>query len=553
MAIRRTRSGLNLNMEAVQDSFNKVSALTTVEEGQSYSKAIQQQLNYLNQIKRQVEKQEKAFYSAIKVSGLDELQQKITKLNDSGLKLLSSSGSGSIVKELMEYGIKGTNEAYLEAVRENLNEIATSEEFQKLLVEGYNQEIMGLTENKMIEFFKTQDNKFLTVEEVKSLRKKLKQSSNKNYGLFSTLQIKYNPEQQESISKPNFEFSNELSHYIVKKLYDITNKKLGKELKKTEPLKNNKQMIIETIKGIVLDKITDETIKNLVEQEMTTYAGTYDVNISTSSIIGYLGEVQLNVIWKYLFNNSSTLVTNTGNLKSLVGNKEIGIDTVVKIAGNQFNFQVKNYSMFDKMLHFDEKNKYSASMDALFDRIQVGNNPLGSLIDTIKQLYSTVQFNQEFSDLPEDSSYKPLYENLNELANNYIDDFAKANLDRIARIDQYFSVANAEIFNVKDIYLNTFFMVGGQYLVPSSFLLKEIIDSFSKQANKNLLKFDKVNLMFNPNGPKLENYRTKKIGTSGLNLTQKDVLKSVKVEISYAFNLEKIINNALNNVKNIHH
>ena len=49
---------------------------------------------------------------------------------------------------------------------------------------------------------------------------------------------------------------------------------------------------------------------------------------------------------------------------------------------------------------------------------------------------------------------------------------------------------------------------------------------------------------------KLENYRNKKIGTSGLNLTQNDVLKKVKVEISYAFNLEKIIKDALNNTKN---
>lgn len=57
--------------------------------------------------------------------------------------------------------------------------------------------------------------------------------------------------------------------------------------------------------------------------------------------------------------------------------------------------------------------------------------------------------------------------------------------------------------------------------------------------------------MFDSNGPKLENYRNKKIGTNGLNLTQSDVLKNVKVEISYAFNLEKIIKDALNNVKNI--
>ena len=32
------------------------------------------------------------------------------------------------------------------------------------------------------------------------------------------------------------------------------------------------------------------------------------------------------------------MVTNTGNLKSAIGNKEIGIDTVVRIAGKQFNF-----------------------------------------------------------------------------------------------------------------------------------------------------------------------------------------------------------------------
>ena len=96
-------------------------------------------------------------------------------------------------------------------------------------------------------------------------------------------------------------------------------------------------------------------------------------------------------------------------------------------------------------------------------------------------------------------------------------------------------------------------MVGGQYLVPSSFLLEEIINSFSKQANKNLLKFDKVNLIFDSNGPKLENYRNKKIGTNGLNLTQNDILKNIKVEISYAFNLEKIIKDALNNAKNIKH
>ena len=554
MAIRRTRSGLNLNMEAVQDTYNKVSALTTVDNNKPYSQAIQEQLDYLNQIKLQVETKEKEFYNAIGVRGLQELQQKITDLNNSGLNILSSAGSGSIIKELMQYGIKGTNEAYLEAVKENLNYIKTNETFQKYLVDGYSSEIQGLAENKMIEFFQTQDHKFLTIEAVKSLRTKLKQTNNKNYGLFSTLQIKYNLDSEGRI-EPQFEFSNEPSHYIIKKLYDITNKQLGKTIEKKQLDKNNKKSIIETIKAIVLPKLSEGTIKDLVNKEMSEekYINTYDVNISTSSIIGYLGEVQLNVIWKYLFNNLGAMVTNTGNLKSAIGNKEIGIDTVVRIAGKQFNFQVKNYSIIDNMLHFDEKNKYSASMDAVFDRIQVGNNTLGSLIDIIKQLYSTTQFNQEFSDLPDDSSYKPLYENLNSLANNYIDDFTRANLDRIARIDQYFSVANATLFNAKKIYINTFFMVGGQYLVPSSFLLEEIINSFSKQANKNLLKFDKVNLIFDSNGPKLENYRNKKIGTNGLNLTQNDILKNIKVEISYAFNLEKIIKDALNNAKNIKH
>ena len=41
MAIRRTRSGLNLNMEAVQDTYNKVSALTTVDNNKPYTQNIQ--------------------------------------------------------------------------------------------------------------------------------------------------------------------------------------------------------------------------------------------------------------------------------------------------------------------------------------------------------------------------------------------------------------------------------------------------------------------------------------------------------------------------------
>lgn len=51
MAIRRTKTGLNLNMEAVRDTYNKTSALITADNNKPYSKAIQQQLDYLNQIK----------------------------------------------------------------------------------------------------------------------------------------------------------------------------------------------------------------------------------------------------------------------------------------------------------------------------------------------------------------------------------------------------------------------------------------------------------------------------------------------------------------------
>ena len=57
--------------------------------------------------------------------------------------------------------------------------------------------------------------------------------------------------------------------------------------------KNNKKSIIEIIKAIVLPKLSEGTIKDLVNKEMSEekYINTYDVNISTSSIIGYLGEV----------------------------------------------------------------------------------------------------------------------------------------------------------------------------------------------------------------------------------------------------------------------
>jgi hypothetical protein len=230
-----------------------------------------------------------------------------------------------------------------------------------------------------------------------------------------------------------------------------------------------KEVIVETVlKGAYHDSYVqmaiDRTPINLSLEE-------YDVNTSKSSIIGFLGELEFNIVMTVITGGRG-VVHGTGNIKrtsSFFNNRSITVDSVVDGIG----FQIKNYSIKNGVVNFHQEDKQAGTL--LQDRLELN--------EAIIELFGSYQYNQGI-DKPS-SEFLSLRSSMETFVENRTPEIIKANATKLIGLDNTnigtdpLEGVGAQIGSGK----NTFFYVNGK-LLPGSAIVSGLITAL--RTNKDV-------------------------------------------------------------------
>lgn len=289
----------------------------------------------------------------------------------------------------------------------------------------------------------------------------------------------------------------DISSGFKKKLLDLLDSIREKALQKSGSLvgpKTNvnffssddeyRNKINEIALGAVSDPDAKARLKRVMERK-----NEFDLMRNTASVTGYLGEVRAVAIMEELMPNKS--VRGTGKLRSVETGSEIPIDVVCE----EYGFQVKNYRMY-KDQNIVEFSKKMHLPEMLSGRMQFS----GSIYDILIDIFGAYQYNQPFTKksvtdaegnvtpVNKDTlkQYKLLY---NAIANGQKSLFYRlkpvfdTRVPQMLKIVDFFSVAEDQSFLNETFYFNTFYWIN-KYLVPSSYILKQVIDSLESKVEK---------------------------------------------------------------------
>lgn len=236
-------------------------------------------------------------------------------------------------------------------------------------------------------------------------------------------------------------------------------------------------------------------LKMIYADEILNNFDKYALSDNVSSMKGFMGELQFNILLRRLFPGASSTalsslgkVIPTGNMLDTTG-KQFGIDTVLKTALGQFNFQVKNYStVFNSSGGLDTwEYKGQSTMDGF-----LGRAGLGGATGDLNKFFASWGFNTPFKADPGTTwpgSYPGTFARFGEIAGK-LDQVFLSYADKIIRVDQLFQ-AQSDDLNLfpKGLYFNTMFFIG-QTLVPSSAILRGMINHFQNINTKGVITFE---------------------------------------------------------------
>lgn len=261
----------------------------------------------------------------------------------------------------------------------------------------------------------------------------------------------------------------------------------------------------------------------------------YDVNVSFSSIAGFLGEVRTAAILNCLAENR--IVIPTGVIRELQSGEEIPIDLVIKTALNSANFQVKNYREIQgdkgKYIKLGQREKDSMLMKNFIDsRLRDSNSVI------LKTLFASYHYNiiskngkEAFSDIR-----KELINLSENVSKKYFDNF----IDNIIRLSDFFQTRTnpQNLFIKEDLYMNTFYFFGDK-IIPTTVILESIYNQIAQQSTDDLLTSSYL-ITDEPGSP---NYPQRAKGRFN------EALNHVKIHYEITLNVEILFNKALESAK----
>ena len=275
----------------------------------------------------------------------------------------------------------------------------------------------------------------------------------------------------------------------------------------------------------LMKNINNPKLKYYVLNQFQNKRAAYDLNNSSASIKGFLGEVRTAAFLDYLCNRKNSAIP-TGNIHEII-NGQLGGEIAIDILLKGFGFQVKNY-------------RVSNSGNATFmhrDSMGMGNfivermRPENGISQILQSFFGSWAFNQPVENATD--RYQQIY---SRFGDNGISEIFEGYIDNILKVSDEFQ-ADMKFFSEKALYFNTFFIIGDK-IVPSSAILTGIINSLSSAT------IDKsITSSFSISAPSGEtekwNYDNVLPSSSTLNLAN-----ATKVSWIITINLNSILNQA---------
>lgn len=229
-------------------------------------------------------------------------------------------------------------------------------------------------------------------------------------------------------------------------------------------------------------RITNGKLKQYVLREFDANASQYDLNSSTASVKGFLGEVHTVAAINYLM--GGYYAQATGNLRKVGSGEEIPIDVVL----GEFGFQVKNYRTIENKVSFgnfsrggsNDKGGMGAA-NFMSSRARIEED----LYKLLVSLFGAYQFNR--TDPDGSGNFESTRNEITSLVNSQqIKDVFDAHIDNMLKVSEQFSTGEGTLFGAEVMYYNTFFMIGSK-LIPASAILSAIITQLRKYQNNSIV------------------------------------------------------------------
>lgn len=192
-----------------------------------------------------------------------------------------------------------------------------------------------------------------------------------------------------------------------------------------------------------------------------------DVINNNLKIAGALGEAATAVVMEEL-RKRYPKIADIIPVGSILNEKkqEISVDMLLKIAGEEFNFQVKNYKLHGGKGSYTFNRDYTAP--GMATSMQV------PFLDAIIELFGMYQFNQ-YREGKGNYDFAPTRAQITgtvERSKGYL----KSYVDRLLGIDKTFQAEMDGRLGDMGLHFNTFFIVSGK-IIPSSVMVGAIMNS----------------------------------------------------------------------------
>ena len=442
-------------------------------------------INQLRQIKDEVDRREADFYDHFGVSGYDELNEKLKKIERAYEPLLSGGSAVWGIRKQIDFSeikVQSSPEEVAEAIDAALDQFMAEGGREEELLLALEDASFGDDERERVGKFIQMNLKLDDYRSSTGRKGRFVLSRGGTTIGLGKIITGYDPDKRKFTLKTegqyfSSDFKKRLQHLIDVMLPTRKQKKSAKSFTPSQ--------FRSEVNKIALSYITDKEARSRIQAVMRRKSQ-FDLMPNIASVTGYLGEIRAVALLEHLLPNG-TNIRGTGRLRDAMTGGEIPIDIVCA----SFGFQIKNYRVVQNKASFSHE---MLAGNMLKDRMCFS----GPIYETLLSLFGVYQYNQPFHE-PTDlrgrdwdtmfpdlgeyiDMYNKIYNNNNSLFYQ-LTPFFDAKIPDMIRVRGEFSVKKDADFTNRAMYFNTFYWIN-KHLVPSSYLLEKLIEQLEDNADK---------------------------------------------------------------------
>lgn len=443
---------------------------------------------------------EEAFYQALGVSDIKELNDRLHDLPAVGKNLNYLDSGGVIYNQIKrDYVLTDATTASREEgqYRNNIFElfvelVNTSEFGQQVIDDLLEQGDFIRSTDILTDFFKALTTVFnnyvipgepirfeFTANATNSLtgyykkQKDLRTTIKLNFGKSITpLNIKLD-KHNFVVESTSSQFTKAVESHLEGTVIPALNNYLGKE-----------QALKPTARSIYIQdstkwrEIVNSYISKVVPDVDLSFTTSIDLNDSASSVSGYLGEVKSSLIFRMAFPQAKVGDVGTEKFAGLArSGEDAPIDTVLEILNDKFNIQVKNVMGNSYTWGELKEKKAMGAISFVYGRLQIPNG------EALTEFFGAATYNnlnQKYSDRPGWQEYQNIYSGFQKVFSSHLIPLFDTFIPNIIRLSTYFKEATKH-FGQGWNY-NNFYLFRGN-IVPASLMVQGVIDGINQSAD----------------------------------------------------------------------